>query len=123
MGNSNHKGNYTSSTMRKDDQCGKEIELSLQPRTQRSSDVRMPDGNHLKQSKNWTSAPVITTLLKSLRTKTLFLEEKILLSLNVELESIMYNSFTTIGGAKRMKGIKIIGCGNEKTLTFLISFI
>lgn len=94
MVNSNHKGNYTSSTMRKDDQCGKEIELSLQPRTQKSSDVRMSDGNHLKQSKNWTPAAVITLLVKSLRTKTLLLEEKILLSLIVELESIMYKSFT-----------------------------
>ena len=94
---------------------------------QRSSDVRVPDGKRLKQSKSLTSAPELQVAIidrnhplgKIPTDKWLLVEEKILLALVVKLERSEDKSFAAFDGAKWMKGVKIIGCGNEKSLAFL----
>ena len=42
-----------------------------------------------------------------------------MLALVVKLERSEDKSFAAFDGAKWMKGVKIIGCGNEKSLAFL----
>ena len=51
--------------------------------------------------------------------KWLLVEEKILLALVVKLERSEDKSFAAFDDAKWMKGVKIIGCGNENSLAFL----
>ena len=90
---------------------------------QRSSDVRV----RLKQSKSLTSAPELQVAIidrnhslgKIATDKWLLVEEKILLALVVKLERSDDKSFAAFDEAKWMKGVKIIGCGNEKSLAFL----
>ncbi|XP_065356855.1 uncharacterized protein LOC135951183 [Calliphora vicina] len=53
----------------------------------------------------------------------LLLEEKILRALVDELACSEDDSFTAFDGAKWLKGVKIIGCGNEKALGFLSNCI
>lgn len=94
---------------------------------QRSGDTQVSEGKRLKPSTSLTSAPELQVAIidrsqpggKLTDERWLLLEEKILRGLVDELGRSEDDSFTAFDGAKWSRGVKIIGCGNEKALNFL----
>ncbi|XP_065354573.1 uncharacterized protein LOC135958585 [Calliphora vicina] len=98
---------------------------------QRSGETQVSEGKRLKPSTSLTSAPELQVAIidrsqpdgKMTTDRWLLLEEKILRALVDELACSEDDSFTAFDGAKWLKGVKIIGCGNEKALGFLSNCI
>ncbi|XP_037824235.1 uncharacterized protein LOC119612497 [Lucilia sericata] len=139
----------TSGPKRGDDQCGMTKSASTTPKglsassssrgtatvtasrpsikRQRSGETQVSEGKRLKPSTSLTSAPELQVAIidrshpdgKITTDRWLLLEEKILRALVDELARSEDDSFTAFDGAKWSKGVKIIGCGNEKALAFL----
>ncbi|XP_037827564.1 uncharacterized protein LOC119615628, partial [Lucilia sericata] len=93
---------------------------------QRSGKTQVSEGKRLKPSTSLTSAPELQVAIidrshpdGKITTDRWLLLEKILRALVDELARSEDDSFTAFDGAKWSKGVKIIGCGNEKALGFL----
>lgn len=98
---------------------------------QRSGETKVSEGKRLKPSTSFPSAPELQVAIldrshpegRMTTDRWLLMEERILRSLVDALAHSEDDSFTEFDGAKWNKGIKIVGCGNEKALEFLRSTI
>lgn len=94
---------------------------------QRSGETQVSEGKRLKPSASLSSAPELQVAIidrthpegRMSADRWLLLEERILRALVDALARSEDDSFTAFDGAKWQKGVKIVGCGNEKALNFL----
>lgn len=94
---------------------------------QRSGETQVSEGKRLKSSTSLPSAPELQVAIidrshpegRMTTDRWLLLEERILRALVDALALSEDDSFTEFDGAKWQKGVKIVGCCNEKALNFL----
>lgn len=80
----------------------------------------MQQSNSLKSAAAFQIAIIDCNLPLGQTDKWLLLEWKLLLASIIELHRNEFNSFATFDDAKCMKGVKIIGCVNEKSLVSIL---